>query len=109
MALRSLLTWCTQNDVFIDPRICVCHDEAQGIHVLSGNESIPPNAACKLIELSSRSFEFHTEFNASFTVVRIPKTAVLSVKSCSVSEHIPFEIHGLGAQLGLSFALYSEK
>ncbi|KAJ3576494.1 hypothetical protein NP233_g392 [Leucocoprinus birnbaumii] len=45
---------------------------------------------------------------AGFTVVRIPKSAVLSVKSCWLSEHIPFELHGLNAQLGLSFALYSE-
>ncbi|KAL9712231.1 hypothetical protein Ac2012v2_005309 [Leucoagaricus gongylophorus] len=59
---------------------------SRGIHVVSKNEPIPPNVA----------------------LVRIPNHAVLSVRSCSLSEYIPIALHGWDAQLGLAFALYSE-
>ena len=41
-------------------------------------------------------------------VVSIPKTAVLSIKNCSLAEHIPQVIYGKEAQLGLALALYGE-
>jgi len=54
------------------------------------------------------SFVLQIELNPSFTVVRVPNHAVLSMRSCSLSEHIPFALDGWDAQLGLTFALYSE-
>lgn len=41
-------------------------------------------------------------------MVCVPNHAVLSVRSCSLSEYIPFALDGWDAQLGLTFALYSE-
>lgn len=47
MASQSLSKWCTQNGFFIDPRICICYDDNRGIHVVSGDVSIPPNTTCR--------------------------------------------------------------
>ena len=47
-------------------------------------------------------------YTLTYAVVRIPKTAVLSVKSCAFSDHIHPEPYGLGAHLALSLALYIE-
>lgn len=41
-------------------------------------------------------------------VVTIPKTAVLSVRSCSFADVIPIIPYGHGARLGLSLAVYGE-
>jgi hypothetical protein len=41
-------------------------------------------------------------------VVTIPKSAVLSVRSCRLAKHIPFAPYGLEAQLALALALYGE-
>lgn len=45
----------------------------------------------------------------SASVVQIPKSAVLSVKSCSLGYLIPPNPYGRGAQLALSMALYLEQ
>ncbi|KAI0671638.1 SET domain-containing protein [Trametes maxima] len=42
------------------------------------------------------------------TVASIPKSAILSVRSCTLAEHIQPIPYGHGATLSLSFALYSE-
>lgn len=41
-------------------------------------------------------------------VVAIPKHAILSVRSCSLSDNIPFVPYGNGAHCGLALALYTE-
>ncbi|KAI0359962.1 SET domain-containing protein [Trametes cingulata] len=42
------------------------------------------------------------------TVAAIPKAAILSVRSCTLAEHIDWVPYGHGATLALSLALYSE-
>ncbi|KAF8911619.1 hypothetical protein CPB84DRAFT_1762387 [Gymnopilus junonius] len=90
--VNVLLEWCAANCIFIDPhmRIALDVDEDEGgrgcLGVYSTEKFIPPN----------------------YTLVRIPKDAVLSVRSCSLSGYIPFSPYGLEAQLALSLALYAE-
>lgn len=40
--------------------------------------------------------------------MRIPEEAILSVRTCSLANHIPIVSYGLGSQLSLSLALYVE-
>ncbi|PPQ67954.1 hypothetical protein CVT26_005834 [Gymnopilus dilepis] len=88
--VNVLLEWCARNHVFIDPHIRIAFIEdgvgCGTVGVFSTEEFIPPN----------------------YTLVRIPKAAVLSVRSCSLSNYIPFSPYGVGAQLTLSLALYVE-
>ncbi|KAI0368652.1 SET domain-containing protein [Pilatotrama ljubarskyi] len=42
------------------------------------------------------------------TVASIPKSSILSVRSCALAEHIDWVPYGHGATLALSLALYSE-
>jgi hypothetical protein len=41
-------------------------------------------------------------------VARIPKEAVLSIRTCSLAKYIPVVSYGIGAQLSLTLALYVE-
>lgn len=43
------------------------------------------------------------------SVVVIPKSAVLSTRSCTLADHIPHAPYGHDATLTLSLALYSEQ
>ncbi|PCH39517.1 SET domain-containing protein [Wolfiporia cocos MD-104 SS10] len=83
--LSQLLMWCSKNGISIDPDIHFVDDPHTGIAVFSNR----PIASCT-------------------TLATIPKSALLSVRSCSVSEHIPFVPYGHGAHLALSFALHAE-
>ena len=49
-----------------------------------------------------------TNLFLGIAVVYIPKTAVLSVKSCFFSQHISSVPYGHGAHLSLALALYGE-
>ena len=49
-----------------------------------------------------------TNLSLGFAVVYIPKTAVLSVKSCYFSQDISSVPYGHGAHLSLALALYGE-
>jgi len=51
---------------------------------------------------------FQGELIRFHSVVKIPKEVVLSVRTCFLAEHIKFIPYGVGAQLSLSLALYSE-
>ena len=51
---------------------------------------------------------FQGELIRFYSVVKIPKEVVLSVRTCFLAEHITFIPYGVGAQLSLSLALYSE-
>ena len=43
------------------------------------------------------------------SVVVIPKSAVLSTRSCALAEHIPHAPYGHDATLALALAVYSEQ
>lgn len=126
--LGILLTWCSDNNIRIDPRIEVVDREDTGISVYSRDsyidslvtrEFIAHSCSCSRV-LSSEENPPHCEtkspptlsFGISHThlwpVVTIPKTAVLSVRSCTITEMIPHAPVGHGAHLALSLAVYSE-
>ncbi|KAK2463049.1 hypothetical protein APHAL10511_004704 [Amanita phalloides] len=83
--LATLCAWCTLNGIEIDSRLRFNWD---------------PNAGCGIF---SRSY-----IPANTTLVRIPKHAVLSTKSCTLASCIPTSLYGRGAQLALSLAVYIE-
>ncbi|OBZ71035.1 N-lysine methyltransferase SETD6 [Grifola frondosa] len=87
-SLATLLTWTTTHGIIISPSIRVVdHGPTGNIAVVSVlSEPILPSS----------------------TLVSIPKTAILSVRSCSIAERIPFVPYGHGATLALSLGLYYE-
>ncbi|KAL4072916.1 hypothetical protein V8B97DRAFT_276735 [Scleroderma yunnanense] len=109
--ISSLLAWCAANGIVIDPRIEVVeHDTAAlscsgpffdlvGENTLSRTTSSEPS-----IRVCSR--REHIDFPC--TLVYIPKTAVLSAKSCFFAPQITPIPYGHGAQLTLALALYGE-
>ncbi|KAK0454087.1 SET domain-containing protein [Desarmillaria tabescens] len=83
--ISALLEWCSTCGITIDPRLrVVCHDES--ISVRSNDKEIAPFSS----------------------VVHIPKDAILSVKSSSVSSAVVPSPVGHEAQLSLALALYIE-
>ncbi|KIL00769.1 hypothetical protein PAXRUDRAFT_821352 [Paxillus rubicundulus Ve08.2h10] len=102
--ISVLLNWCTDNGIRIDPRIQVI--ESSDIdHHSDDSDRATDNASSKC-GLAVYSCEELTD--CPCTLVYIPKTAVLSVKSCSPSQGISSIPHGHGAPLSLSLALYCE-
>ncbi|KAI0326642.1 SET domain-containing protein [Cubamyces sp. BRFM 1775] len=49
-----------------------------------------------------------TCLTSGIVVASIPKSSILSVRTCALAEHISFVPHGHGATLSLALALYSE-
>jgi len=107
--VKTLLQWCAVNSISIDSRIQVRPQDTAwsdaDIGVFSMETYIPPDTTCMSIALSTKSY--YAELNV-YSVVRIPKEAILSVRSCSLANHIPVVSYGIGAQLSLSLALYVE-
>ncbi|RDX41925.1 SET domain-containing protein [Lentinus brumalis] len=84
MSLDRLLTWISDNELLLHPGVSIVQTDS-GIAV------------------------FSTEaFNHSQRLATIPKRAVLSVRTCALSEHVHWAPYGHGAVLALSLALYSE-
>ncbi|THU98897.1 SET domain-containing protein [Dendrothele bispora CBS 962.96] len=87
LQIRTLVSWCTNNGIVIDGRLQIQPENAApGVTVFSSEEFIP----------------------SSVTLVKIPKSSVLSVKSSSVASMINTISYGLEAQLELALALYLE-
>ncbi|KAJ7740230.1 hypothetical protein DFH07DRAFT_839274 [Mycena maculata] len=84
-AVTRLLSWCSERDFWIDPRIQVISGPC-GVAVISQDTTIP----------------------AESILARIPRESVLSVKSSPISELIPPHPYGRGAQLSLALALSVE-
>ncbi|KAF9463590.1 hypothetical protein BDZ94DRAFT_1297791 [Collybia nuda] len=82
--LDILLKWCKDHGIWIDPRLYIRHNET-GTAVYTMNQDIPHSAS----------------------LVHIPKSCVLSAKSCAVSSQSVF-LYGHEAQYTLSLALYFE-
>lgn len=88
LAIPTLLSWCAQYDIWIDPRLSVVLDDEHG--------------GLRVLNNSTTPIDSHT------TLVTIPKTAVLSARSCALADAIPTVLYGHGARLALSLALYGE-
>ena len=86
--LRTLLAWTAANGIHIDPSVELVDDPNSGIAVFG------TDVATTMVRGSC--------------VVSIPKTALLSVRSCALAEHIPFAPVGHAAHLSLALALYTE-
>lgn len=134
--LSTLLEWCAANGIWIDSRLSVEEDaQAGGICIRNVAASLIEYAATRtsriprpcyayMLTVSVLSLNpgsaFHllnprsgmdtdaVALTRGIAVVTIPKTAVLSVRSCTLSDDIPFVPCGHGAHLGLALALYGE-
>ncbi|KAK7438183.1 hypothetical protein VKT23_018115 [Stygiomarasmius scandens] len=83
--IQTLVTWCSKNGIWIHEKLQLLPQNG-GIAVFSSEEVIPPSA----------------------TLVKIPKSSVLSTKSTAVSHMMSASPYGLEAQLELAVALYLE-
>ncbi|KAI0927737.1 hypothetical protein AcW2_003948 [Taiwanofungus camphoratus] len=84
--LSALLAWAEDVGIRIAPSITLEDDPSHGIAVFAHHAPIPPRT----------------------TLVTIPKTALLSARSCALSAHIPLVPCGHGAHLALALAVYTE-
>ena len=118
--IDDLLRWCSARGIQIDARIRVARGEDGSICVVSQDGFIEPRTTCTLRTTSLS--RLYCEMNFAIckltadklipfclpTVVSIPKSTVLSVKTCALAEHVPQVTYGRDAQLGLALALYGE-
>ncbi|KIK48130.1 hypothetical protein CY34DRAFT_32995, partial [Suillus luteus UH-Slu-Lm8-n1] len=102
--LQVLLTWCNQNGIYIDPRIQV--RECGNHHQLADSTESSYSSSSRGPAISVYSLE--TLIDRSCSLVRIPKHAILSTRSCFLSQDIPFAPYGHAAHLALALALYGE-
>lgn len=134
-ATATLLRWCAEHDICIDPRLSVVpDDEHGGLRVLNNSASqidsrttgesrpcarvvrfptlTPISTFCNLCPLTacSRTVPGCCRLANAMaqTVATIPKAAVLSVRVCAFADAIPIIPYGHGARLALSLALYGE-
>ncbi|KAF5322082.1 hypothetical protein D9619_002102 [Psilocybe cf. subviscida] len=86
--LSTLLEWCAENSILIDDRIQIRYHGVETMQqgVFAKDEFIPEKT----------------------TLVKIPKSAILSVKTSSMVHPLPQHHVGVAAQLSLSLALYIE-
>jgi hypothetical protein len=107
-----LLRWCADNSIVTDERIRISIDNQTGIVVRSEDDYIHPQTtrtyAINTSTFTHSSLTRQCLFELDRSVVKIPKTAVISVRSCSLAGAIPEAPYGLPAQLSLSLALYVE-
>jgi hypothetical protein len=106
--IARLLAWCSDHGIHVDSRLQVTDNDETGISVFSREHGINDPATRTLTACDNQLQKPSLIPLNIFTVVSIPKTALLSVKSCSLSDHIPPEPYGQGANLALSLALYIE-
>ncbi|KAI0661641.1 hypothetical protein C8Q70DRAFT_910421 [Cubamyces menziesii] len=87
MALRSFLGWLEKENITLHDGLEIVENQDAGIFVRSICDEFIPLAQ---------------------TVASIPKSSILSVRTCALAEHISFVPYGHGATLSLALALYSE-
>ncbi|KAG5727927.1 Ribosomal N-lysine methyltransferase 3 [Termitomyces sp. T112] len=85
-AVSTLVRWCTENDIWIDPRLEIRSNEENCIAVYAKDKHIPAHTCLVLIHRDS----------------------VISVRSCSLSKEIEPVFSGPPALLSLTLALYVE-
>ncbi|KAF8449112.1 hypothetical protein L210DRAFT_3523911 [Boletus edulis BED1] len=101
----TLLAWCAEHRIQIDSTLQII-DSQQDDNPRHGAKSTTSDWPSRERALSVYSRDELIE--CSRTLVYIPKTAVLSVKSCFFSQHISAVPCGHGAHLSLALALYGE-
>ncbi|KAI0272662.1 hypothetical protein BC834DRAFT_857817 [Gloeopeniophorella convolvens] len=99
-SLDQLLDWCARNGVRIDPRLRLVKDAT--------THAICVRAAHTEDEEDPAHHGSGPIVPAQSLVV-IPKSAVLSPRTCALAAHIPPAPYGHDATLALALALYSEQ
>ncbi|EGO22114.1 hypothetical protein SERLADRAFT_440135 [Serpula lacrymans var. lacrymans S7.9] len=100
----TLLGWCSNNGIRIDSRIRIIENGNHDGDISSDNAGISEFVGGDgAISVWSREC-----IESPATLVHIPKSAVLSVRSCSLSQLIAPIPYGNGAHLALALALYGE-
>ncbi|KAG2150214.1 uncharacterized protein EDB93DRAFT_1084426 [Suillus bovinus] len=99
--VEILLTWCNENGIQIDPRIQV--RESRNHQELADRTESYSSRGCGISVYSLEDF-----IDSSCSLVRIPKAAILSTKSCFLSQDITSVPYGHTAHLALALAVYSE-
>jgi len=130
MDIVTLLDWSRANGIRIHPSLRVLHNDKKGIYVRAASSPILPEQQSRKL-LPSPSFTHqYLQPSAIFApaswqrttnryvsaflrrmsaVVVIPKSAVLSARSCTLADQIPHAPYGHDATLTLALALYSEQ
>ena len=108
--LVRLLNWCMDNGIYIHPNVRVLHEKKSGICVRAANCSIDPEQSRNPLSLIFLrvTIPCFSDHELSLVVV-IPKSAILSTRSCALAAHIPHSPCGHEATLALALALYSEQ
>ncbi|KAH7890690.1 hypothetical protein F5I97DRAFT_1798549 [Phlebopus sp. FC_14] len=110
--ISALLHWCAENGVRIDPRIQVVDKDSPDTSDCSDGSCILSDGRSDYATVSRKrgiivcSREHSIEHPC--TLVHIPKAAVLSVRSCSLTREITTVPYGHDAHLALALALYGE-
>ncbi|KAG1746732.1 uncharacterized protein EDB91DRAFT_111339 [Suillus paluster] len=102
--VKILLTWCNENGIQMDPRIQVL--ESKNNQELADSTESSRSSSSRGRGISVYSLE--DLIDRSCSLVRIPKTSILSTKSCFLSQGITSAPYGHGAHLALALALYGE-
>ncbi|KAF9221406.1 hypothetical protein BS17DRAFT_265146 [Gyrodon lividus] len=108
--ISVLLNWCADNGVQIDSRIQVIESSNANYHPGDGDIDIVSVKATDKSpgECGFGVYSCEESIGCGCTLVYIPKTVALSVKSCFLSQEISPVPHGHGAHLSLALALYGE-
>jgi hypothetical protein len=122
----TLLDWSRANGIRIHSNLGVLHNVEKGIYVRAASSPILPEHQSRklppvLLHTSPPLLTTERDIRCVLTnryvsaflrrmpVVVIPKSAVLSARSCTLADHIPHAPYGHDATLTLAFALYSEQ
>ncbi|KAG1781041.1 hypothetical protein EV702DRAFT_690450 [Suillus placidus] len=103
-SVKIFLTWCNDNGIQIDPRIQVL--ESRNHQELADRTESSCSSSSRGRGISVYSLE--DLIDRSCSLVRISKTAILSTKSCFLSQDITSAPYGHAAHLALALALYGE-
>ncbi|KAG1785503.1 uncharacterized protein HD556DRAFT_1249754 [Suillus plorans] len=101
--VKILLTWCNENGIQIDPRIQV-RESTNHQELADRTESSRNSSRGRGISV----YSLEDFIDCSRSLVRIPKAAILSTRSCFLSQDIISAPYGHGAHLALALALYGE-
>jgi len=129
MDIVTLLDWSRANGIRIHSNLRVLHNGEKGIHLRAASSPILPEQQSRKLpsvllhtspplltterDIRSCFLYFTNRYVSAFlrrmSVVVIPKSAVLSARSCTLADHIPHAPYGHDATLTLALALYSEQ
>lgn len=107
----TLLAWCNDNGIIIDPRIQVVDNDVEPSSFPEGSRFGVEENSSDFGPLCRRGLNIYSRdqyIHSPCTLVYIPKTAILSVRSSFLSSQIEPVPYGHGAHLSLALALYGE-